>query len=58
MLKKTRLELHDYGDSDFGENVMLVMLWWWPIWDVGDRIIMLAIFFVMLMIFLMYKISP
>ena len=29
---------------------MLVTLWWWLIWDVGGRIIMLATFFVMLMI--------
>ena len=32
------------GDSQVGDNVMLVILWWWPIWDVGDTIIMLAIF--------------
>ena len=45
------------GDSDVGDIVMLVTLWWWPIWDVGGRIIMLATFFVMLMIFLMYYIG-
>ena len=28
------------GDSDFVEIVMLVTLWWWLVWDVGDRIIM------------------
>ena len=33
-----------YGYSDVGDIVMLVTLWWWPIWDVGDRIIMLVIF--------------
>ena len=42
------------GYSDVGDIVMLVTLWWWPIWDVGDRIIMLVIFFVMLVIFPMY----
>ena len=36
---------------------MLLSLWWWPISDVGDRIIMLATFFVMLVIFSMYKIG-
>ena len=30
---------------------MLMILWWWPIQDVGDRIIMLATFFVILAIF-------
>ena len=25
-----------YGDSDVGDIVMLVTLWWWLIWDVGD----------------------
>ena len=34
------------GDSDVGDIVMLVTLWWWLIWDVGGRIIMLATFFV------------
>ena len=42
------------GDSYVGDIVMLVTLWWWLIWDVGDRIIMLATFFVMLVIFSMY----
>ena len=42
------------GYSDVGDIVMLVTLWWWPIRDVGDRIIMLVIFFVMLVIFPMY----
>ena len=42
------------GDSDVGDIVMLVTLWWWPIWNVGGRIIMLATFFVMLVIFPMY----
>ena len=32
------------GDSDVGDNVMLVILRWWLIWDVGGRIIMLATF--------------
>ena len=31
-------------DSDVGDIVMLVTLWWWLISDVGGRIIMLAIF--------------
>ena len=43
-----------FGDSDIGDIVMLVTLWWWPILDVGGRIIMLATFFVMLVIFSMY----
>ena len=38
------------GDSDVGDIVMLVTLWWWLISDVGGRIIMLATFFVMLVI--------
>ena len=29
-----------FGDSDVGDIVMLVTLWWWLIWDVGGRIIM------------------
>ena len=33
------------GDSDDGDNVMLVTLLGWPIWYVGDRIIMLVTFF-------------
>ena len=32
------------GDSDVGDIVMLVTLWWWLIWDIGGRIIMLVIF--------------
>ena len=43
-----------HGDSDVGDIVMLVTLWWWLIWDVGDRIIILVTFFVMLVIFSMY----
>ena len=39
------------GESDVGDIVMLLTLWWWMISDVSGRIIMLAIFFVMLMIF-------
>ena len=42
------------GDSDVCDIVMLVTLWWRPIWEVGDRIIMLVTFFVMLVIFPMY----
>ena len=42
------------GDSDVGDIVMLMTLWCWPIWDVGDRIIMLVTFFVMLVILSMY----
>ena len=45
------------GDSDVGDIVMLVTLWWWLIWDVGGRIIMLATFCVMLVIFSMYEIG-
>ena len=45
----------DYpGDNDVGDSVMLVTLWWWLIPDVGGRIIMLATFFVMLVIFSKY----
>ena len=36
---------------------MLVTLWWWLISDVGGRFIMLATFFVILVIFPMYKIG-
>ena len=36
-----------YGDSDVGDIVLLVTLWWWLISDVGGRCIMLATFFVM-----------
>ena len=42
------------GDSDVGDTVMLVTLWWWLISDIGGRTIMLATFFVMLVIFSMY----
>ena len=45
------------GDSDVGYIVILVALWWWQIWDVGGRIIMLATFFVMLEICPMYWIG-
>ena len=44
----------DVGESDDGDIEMMVTLWWWLIWDVGGRIIMLATFFVMLVIFSMY----
>ena len=33
------------GDSDVGDIVMLVALWWWPVWDVGGRVIVLVTFF-------------
>ena len=36
---------------------MLVTLWWWLILDVGGRIIMLATFFVIFVIFSMYLIG-
>ena len=36
-----------FGDSDIGDIVMLVTLWWWLIRDVGGRIIMLATFFLL-----------
>ena len=36
---------------------MVVSYHWWPIWDVGGRIIMLATFFVMLVIFTIYQIG-
>ena len=42
------------GDSDVGDIVMLVNLWWWLISDVGVRILMLTTFVVMLVIFSMY----
>ena len=32
------------GDSDVGDIAMLMTLWWWLTWNVGDRIIMLATF--------------
>ena len=35
---------HRLGDSDVGDIVILVTLWWWLISDVGGRIIMLATF--------------
>ena len=41
----------EMSDSDVGDIVMLVTLWWWLIWDVVGRIIMLSTFFVMLVIF-------
>ena len=34
-----------------GDRVMLVTLWWWEIYEIGDRIIMMATFFIMLGIF-------
>ena len=47
----------NFGDSDVSDIVMLVTLWWWLIWDVGCRNIILATFFVMLVIFSMYQIG-
>jgi len=44
------------GDSDVGDIVMLVTLGL-PISDNGDKFIMMATFFVMLVIFPMYKIG-
>ena len=42
-------------ESDVGDIVILVTsFWWWLIWDVGGRIIMLATFFVIKVIFSMY----
>ena len=43
------------GDSDVGGNVMLVILSCWSIKDVGDRIIMSATFFVMMVFFQFIK---
>jgi len=40
--KRTFFFSRNKGDSDAGDIVMLVTLWWWPIWDVGGRIITLA----------------
>ena len=45
------------GDSGVGDNVTLVILWWWPIKDVGDRLIRLTTFFVLLMILSNYFIK-
>ena len=45
------------SDSDVGDIVMLMTLWWWLIWDIGSRIVMLATFFIMLVIFSMYLIG-
>ena len=51
-------ELFYYNNLSKWVTVMLVTsLCWWLIWDVGGRIIMLATFFVMLMIFWMYQIG-
>ena len=47
----------NFGDSDVGDIIMLVAFWWWLIWDFGGRIIMLATFFIMLVVFSMYLIS-
>ena len=52
--KSVRVRNWGLGDSDVGDIVMLVTLWWWLILDVGGRIIMLVTFFVMLVIFSMY----
>ena len=30
---KQDFRLHGVGDSDVGDIVMLVTLWWWPIWQ-------------------------
>ena len=42
--KKNKNWIDGYGDSDVGNIVMLVTLWWWLISDVAGRIIMLVIF--------------
>ena len=39
--KKFLLRTH-HGNSDVGDNVILVTSWWWQFYDVGDRIIILA----------------
>ena len=49
--------LSERVDSDVGDIVMLVALWWWPILDVGDKIIMLATFLFLLVIFSIYYIG-
>jgi len=43
--------LVNFSGATKSVTVMLVTLWWWLISDVGGRIIMLATFFVMLVIF-------
>ena len=45
------------GDSDVGDNVILVTSRWWLFLDVGERIVMLTTCFVMLVIFSMYQIG-
>ena len=42
------VSFQNYGNIDVGDkgdNDMLVILWWWPILDVGDIVIKLATFF-------------
>ena len=51
---RTVLNMYRNGDSNVDDIVMLVTLWQWLIWDVGGGIILLATFFVMLVIFQMY----
>ena len=38
-VEKLVTDFFTWGDSDVGDIVMLVTLWWWPTWDVVGRII-------------------
>ena len=44
----------NFGYSDVGDIVILVTFWRWLILDVDGRIIMLATFFIMLVILSLY----
>ena len=48
------IDQRNFGDRDVGDVVILVTFWRWLIWDVEGRIIMLATFFIMLVIFARY----
>ena len=52
--KNVILNTKKMGDSDVGDIVILVTLWWCLISDVGGRIIILVTVFVMSVIFSMY----
>ena len=53
--KRSKIQKNQHSrtkcDSDVGDKVILVILWWWSIQDVADRIIMLATFSGMLVFF-------
>ena len=49
-LRRTWVKILIKSYGGVGDNVILVTFWLWQIWDIGDKIIMLATIFIMLAI--------